>query len=61
MRKSSGKKFHEIITTLGCDNSMGDMNYLPFAFIDKMNLQNEFEEYLIKSLGWRGETGKKSS
>ena len=56
MRKSSEKKFYEIINTSGCDNSMGDMNYLPFAFIDEMNLQNEFEDYLIKAFGWRAAT-----
>ena len=50
MRKSSEKKFHEIITTLDYDNSTGDMNYLPFAFIDEMNLQNEFEDFVIKAL-----------
>lgn len=49
MRKSSEKKFHKIINTL-YDNSMGDMNYLPFTFIDKMNLQKEFEDFVIKSL-----------
>ena len=50
MKKSSEKKFYEIINTL-YDNSMGDMNYLPFSFIDEMNLQNEFEDYLIRTLG----------
>ena len=56
MRKSSEKKFHEIITTLDYDNSTGDMNYLPFAFIDEMNLQNELEDYLIKTFGRRAAT-----
>jgi hypothetical protein len=55
MKKSSEKKFYEIINTL-YDNSMGDMNYLPFSFIDEMNLQNDFEDYLIKELGWRAAT-----
>lgn len=55
MKKSSEKKFYEIINTL-YDNSMGDMNYLPFAFIDEMNLQDDFEDYLIKTLGWQAAT-----
>jgi len=55
MKKSSEKKFYEIINTL-YDNSMGDMNYLPFAFIDEMNLQNDFEDYLIRTLGERAAT-----
>ena len=50
MRKSSEKMFHRIINIV-YDNSMEDQNYLPFSFIDEMNLQKEFEDYLIRTLG----------
>lgn len=48
MKKSSEKVFHKVINTL-YDNSMGDMNYLPFSFIDEMGLQDKFEDYLYLS------------
>tara|TARA_R110002012_G_scaffold152124_1_gene312074 strand:- start:265 stop:543 length:279 start_codon:yes stop_codon:yes gene_type:complete len=48
MKKSSEKTFHKVINTL-YDNSMGDMNYLPFSFIDEMGLQDKFEDYLYLS------------
>ena len=48
MKKSSEKAFHKVINTL-YDNSMGDMNYLPFSFIDEMGLQDKFEDYLYLS------------
>ena len=46
MEDSSERLFFKIVNTI-YDNSTGDMNYIPFSFIDKMRLNKLFEEYLI--------------
>lgn len=48
-RKSSRKTFVDIICSL-YDNSSSTYYYLVFDFIDSLNLQSQFEEFIIESL-----------
>lgn len=47
--KGSEQEFYDLVCKL-YDNSMGDMNYFPFDFIDEKGLQEEFKQYLVKGL-----------
>ena len=55
MEDSSERLFFKIVNTI-YDNSTGDMNYIPFSFIDKMRLNKLFEEYLINEFGEQAES-----
>jgi len=41
--------YHFIVNDAGVDNSMGDYNYIAFAFMESKGLVDEFRTFLINS------------